>query len=84
MPLRSEPRASNANEHALLEHVHSYLWMLETLLPYLRQLRVLVLKCASVVQRTEKYFYFYITNKLEYVNYRLFQKGGVRIIGYTN
>ena len=41
------------------KHVHSHLWTLKTLSPYLHQLRVLVLKRASTVQTIESHFYVY-------------------------
>ena len=41
LPVRSEPKAK--------ERVHSHFWTLETLSPYLRPLRVLVLKHTSTV-----------------------------------
>ena len=41
------------------ERVHSHLWTLETLSLYLRQLRVLVLKCTSTVRTIKFHFYVY-------------------------
>ena len=70
LPVQSEPRAKRTCSFAfVVVRVHSHLWMLETLSPYLHQLGVLVLKRASVVRTIKKKnVIFMCTNKLEYVN----------------
>ena len=62
------------------KNVYLHLWMLETFSPYLRQLRVLVLKRASAVRTIEK---MTCTNKLEYVNYCSFFPEN-ELVGCTN